>query len=261
MLCVLSPSKTMEPPSKSRSLDLTEPRLLDESQKLVERLRKFSSKQLQNLMGISEDLADLNRERFSDWSRPHDAGNSVPAALYFRGDVYDGFDADSLTKRDLDYAQNHVRILSGLYGLLRPLDLIQPYRLEMGTKFTKGKPATLYDFWGDRLTETLREDLTAGRRASKALVNLASNEYFKAIDAKSLDLPVVIPAFKEKKEGKLVMMSFYAKKARGLMARYIVESRAKSPDDLKDFSADGYCYNAEASSDAKPVFSRPYPNG
>ncbi|QDT66089.1 peroxide stress protein YaaA [Calycomorphotria hydatis] len=256
MLIVISPAKTMQPPGKAPALTVTQPRFLDQSETLITRLQKLSAKQIGKQMGISDDLAQLNHERFQEWSTPFTEKNATPAILYFRGDVYEGLDADSFKKKDFTAAQKQLRILSGLYGLLRPLDLIQAYRLEMGTKFLRGKPANLYQFWGEQLTETLNNDLAEAK--TELLLNLASNEYFKALKPKSIDAEIITPAFKEEQGGQYKLISFFAKKARGLMTRFVIQNKIKTPDDLQDFHLDRYTYNKKLSTDTKPVFTRPY---
>jgi cytoplasmic iron level regulating protein YaaA (DUF328/UPF0246 family) len=238
----------MEP---GRAAAFTQPDFLDRSQKLVSRLRKYSTAELMEFMQISEKLATLNRQRFKDWQPPFSTDNARQALLAFTGDVYEGIDAPTLTKGDLSFAQDHLRILSGLYGLLRPLDLIQPYRLEMGRPLETRGAKTLYAFWKASITNALND--TGGG----LLINLASQEYFKAIDKRNLDMPVVTPVFKDEKNGRLKVISFFAKKARGSMARYIIQNRITEADGLLAFAADGYSYNPGLSKPAEPVFSRP----
>lgn len=249
MIIVLSPSKSMdmEPSGVSES---TQPAFVDQSEVLVSKLRRFSSKQLMEFMEISEKLADLNRHRFQDWKPPFTPDNAKQALLAFTGDVYEGLDASSLKKRDIQYAQKHLRILSGLYGLLRPLDLIQPYRLEMGRPLETRGARNLYEFWRESIVETLNAE------KGDLLVNLASQEYFKAIDRKELDKEIVSPVFKDEKNGKLKIISFYAKKARGTMARYLITNRVTSIDGLLGFAEDGYAYNEGLSKPSEPVFTR-----
>lgn len=254
MIAVLSPSKTLDPTPRPQISGTTTPDFLDEAAKLIGRLRKFSTSDLESLMDISEKLAEANHKRFREWSVPFTPVNAAPAVLMFRGDVYEGLDADSFNAKDLAFAQKQLRILSGLYGLLRPLDLMQPYRLEMGTTFTTGSPKTLYEFWGDQITDALNASFANHKKPT--LINLASNEYFKVINPDALCARIVAPAFKEEKGGKLGTVSFFAKRARGLMARYIVLNRLKNPDDLLDFDLEGYRYNESASTEDEPVFSR-----
>jgi cytoplasmic iron level regulating protein YaaA (DUF328/UPF0246 family) len=236
---------------RAKVKDFTEPAFLDQSQKLVSKARKFSKAQLMDFMDISENLAVLNHQRFKDWEPPFSLDNAKQAVLAFTGDVYDGLDATTLKKTDLNFAQNHLRILSGLYGLLKPMDLIQPYRLEMGRPLETRGAKNLYEFWRATVTEELN---TA---PGNLLVNLASNEYFKAIDKKELNKQIISPVFKDEKNGTYKIISFFAKKARGSMARFIIENRIKDADGLLGFSENGYAYNAELSKPAAPVFTRP----
>ena len=249
MIIVLSPSKSMDM-EPSKVTDFTEAAFLDRSQKLVSKARKFSKAELMEFMAISEKLAELNRQRLKDWNPPFSLDNAKQAALAFTGDVYDGLDATTLNKRDLTFAQNHLRILSGLYGLLKPLDLIQPYRLEMGRPLETRGAKNLYEFWKAAVTNELNQ--TQG----DVLVNLASNEYFKAIDKKALNKQIVSPVFKDEKNGTYKIISFFAKKARGTMARFIIENRIKTADGLQEFKEDGYEYNVALSKPAAPVFTR-----
>jgi cytoplasmic iron level regulating protein YaaA (DUF328/UPF0246 family) len=205
-------------------------------------------------MGLSDQLAALNVGRYRDWSSKFTTANSKPAIYAFDGDVYDGFDVKSLNAKALDFAQDHVRILSGLYGALRPLDLMQAYRLEMGTSFKNARGKDLYAFWGSRVTDSLKKALTKDKKP--VLLNLASEEYFKVLQPKELGCPVIAPVFQDAKDGKYKIISFYAKRARGLMARYVVENRMSDPADLKGFNLDGYRYYAADSKVDKPVFRR-----
>ncbi len=238
----------MEP---AKETDVSQAAFLDQSQKLISKARMFSKPELMEFMAISEKLAELNHQRFKAWKQPFSLENAKQAALAFTGDVYDGLDATSLKKDDLIFAQNHLRILSGLYGLLKPLDLIQPYRLEMGRPLETCGAKNLYAFWKATVTEELNQI------NDHLLVNLASNEYFKVIDIKMLDKQIISPVFKDEKNGKFKIISFFAKKARGKMARFIIENRIKTEDGLKGFAIDGYAYNAEYSSPSEPVFTRP----
>lgn len=250
MIIVVSPSKSMDmEPAKVK--DFTEPVFLDRSQKLISKARKFSKAELMEFMEISEKLAELNRKRFRDWKPPFTLENAKQAVLAFTGDVYDGLDANSLKKADMNYAQKNFRMLSGLYGLLKPLDLIQPYRLEMGRPLETRGAKNLYEFWKISITEELNQ--TKG----DILVNLASNEYFKAIDKKALNKDIISPVFKDEKNGTYKIISFFAKKARGTMARYLIQNRVSTPEGILDFAEEGYSYNAELSKAAAPVFTRP----
>jgi cytoplasmic iron level regulating protein YaaA (DUF328/UPF0246 family) len=208
-------------------------------------------------MGVSGKIAELNHERFMNWSPPFDLDNAKQALLAFRGDVYTGLEAETLDSAGLAFAQKHLRILSGLYGLLRPLDLMQPYRLEMGLKFANRGGANLYAFWGDRISRTLDRQL--GKSGSRVLVNLASNEYFKAVQPKALDAEIVTPVFKDLKGGKYKIISFYAKKARGQMARFIIDNAINDPEALKDFDVAGYRYSRDESAARELVFTRDTP--
>jgi len=205
-------------------------------------------------MKISDKLAGLNAARFQEWQRPFNEDNARPAMFAFNGDVYTGLDAASLNSEAIDTAQKQLRILSGLYGVLRPLDLMQPYRLEMGTKLDNPKGKNLYEYWGDTITQTLNDDLA--ELGSSTLVNLASNEYFSAVKPKELNADVITPVFKDEKNGQYKVISFYAKKARGLMARFILNQKPKSVSDLKEFDANGYSFNEAMSSDKQLVFCR-----
>jgi uncharacterized protein len=257
MLIVLSPAKTLDYESKLPSKKFSEPAFLDQSSLLINGLKKQSSQQLQELMGISPDLAQLNRDRFNSWQQPFDPSNSRQAIFAFNGDVYDGLQAKTLTALDLNYAQKHVRILSGLYGALKPLDLMQPYRLEMGTRWANSKGKDLYEFWGDRVSQSLQADLQSIKGTT--LVNLASEEYFKVVRADGFtdqfQPKLVTPVFEDFSSGEFKVVSFFAKKARGSMARFIVEQRIESVAKLKTFTSDGYYFDAAASKErnkAKP---------
>ena len=252
MLTVLSPAKTLDFESKESTKKFTQPEFLDEAEYLVEKLRKKSSRQLQNLMDISPDLADLNHDRFAKWSQPFDLDNARQAIFAFTGDVYQGLDVSQLKSDDLAYAQNHIRILSGLYGVLRPLDLMQPYRLEMGTSLkVTPKKDNLYKFWQDTLAKKLNEE-----NDDEVLINLASQEYFKAVDKKALKAKIITPVFKDYKNGKYKVIAFFAKKARGAMARFIVQNRINDPEQLQAFDLMDYTYNSNQSTADQPVFTR-----
>jgi cytoplasmic iron level regulating protein YaaA (DUF328/UPF0246 family) len=205
-------------------------------------------------MGLSDSLGALNYERFQAWSRPFNEGNAKPAILAFKGDVYQGLDAESMTSKQLDWAQDHLRILSGLYGLLRPLDLMQPYRLEMGTKFANERGKDLYQFWGDIITGEINTALAA--TASPVLLNLASNEYFKSVQQKNIDGRIITPVFMDKKGDKYKIISFYAKKARGLMSAFIIKNKITAVEGIKKFDVDGYVYNEAMSEGDSWVFTR-----
>lgn len=254
MLAVVSPAKNLDYESSLPELNVTQPRLLDNAEELVEVCRQLSPQQLGSLMKISDKLAGLNAARFQEWQRPFDEDNARPAIFAFNGDVYTGLDAASLNSEAIDTAQKQLRILSGLYGVLRPLDLMQPYRLEMGTKLDNPKGKNLYEYWGDTITQMLNDDLA--ELGSSTLVNLASNEYFSAVKPKALNADIITPVFKDEKNGQYKVISFYAKKARGLMARFILNQKPKSVSDLKEFDANGYSFNEAMSSDKQLVFCR-----
>ena len=256
MIVVLSPAKSLDFATMPVVPSYTQPDFLAESQLLIDRLREFSPLELGKLMGISDPLAALNATRYRDWQLPLTPDNAKQAVLAFDGDVYAGLAATTLSPADLDFAQQHLRILSGLYGLLRPLDLISPYRLEMGIALANPRGKNLYEFWGERLVDALNEalrEVDAG-----ALVNLASQEYFKSIKSPRLAAPVVEPVFEDwsASQRKYKVVSFYAKRARGLMARYAVTQRLTRAEGLKDFAAEGYAFVAEASSATRWIFRR-----
>ncbi len=254
MLIVISPSKTLEFDKPIISLPHTQPEFAKEASVLIKPLRKLSVDQLMSLMGISPNLARLNQERYFLW-RPEFTTETARQAIFaFRGDVYTGLDANSLTITDINLAQERLRILSGLYGVIRPLDLIRPYRLEMGTNLGVGKNRNLYEFWQKKITARIREDLDKSN--SNLLINLASVEYFKAIDQKRLKAEVVTPEFKEGKNGTYQMISFFAKKARGMMTRFILQNEIHLEEQLRAFDSDGYCYNSYLSQKGRPVFTR-----
>ena len=252
MKLVLSPAKSLNFESPLPTTQYTEPGFLSQSERLNKLLKSKSAKSLSKLMSISDALGQLNHQRNQDWQLPFTPENARPAVYAFNGDVYRGLDAYTITEDKLDELQNTVRILSGLYGLLKPTDLIQPYRLEMGTKLKVGVKKNLYEFWKKDITKALNEAL----EDDELFLNLASNEYFKAVDTKALKVPVITANFKEFKNGKYKMISFFAKAARGMMARYIVDTNAKTIDDLKGFNYDGYGFSESMSSDSELVFIR-----
>lgn len=252
MKIVISPAKSLNFEKELPTSRFTEPKFLKEATVIQTTLKKKKPKQLMELMAISDKLAELNWQRNQDWQTPFTTANSRAAVYAFDGDVYQGLDIYTLSEAKLDFLQNKLRILSGLYGLLQPLDLIQPYRLEMGTSMAIGKNKNLYEFWKKTITKTLNEELTE----NELFVNLASNEYFSAIDVKSLKVPVITPEFKDFKDGKLKMISFFAKKARGLMVRYIIDNDIETIDGLKGFNYEGYSFDATLSSGNKLVFTR-----
>jgi uncharacterized protein len=254
MLMIISPAKTLDFDHASPTNQHTLPNLLDRSQQLINILREKDSFELAELMKISMKLADLNHGRFQAWQTPFTTENAKQALFAFRGDVYTGLDADSLNREEIDFAQAHLRILSGLYGLLRPLDLMQAYRLEMGTKLSNEHGCNLYDFWGALITEHLAQALEA--QEDRTLINLASNEYAKAVQLNELDAEVITPVFKERRGDRYKIISFSAKKARGLMCRYIIDNRISEPEKIKDFDLEEYAFNSALSSEREWVFTR-----
>ncbi|NHQ90061.1 peroxide stress protein YaaA [Janthinobacterium lividum] len=252
MLIVLSPAKSLDletPPTTSLH---STPDFLDHSAQLIDRMRQFSPAEVGSLMGISDALSALNVARYASWTPT--LTEARQAIMAFNGDVYAGFEARSLQPAQLDYAQSRVRILSGLYGLLRPLDLIHPHRLEMGTRLSTARGKDLYAFWGDTITNGLNR--TAKEQGAQVLVNLASEEYFKSVKPRQLDVPVIAPVFEDWKNGKYKIISFYAKRARGMLARYAAVNNIRDPQQLKQFDVDGYAYVPEASNDTSWVFRR-----
>ncbi|MFD2890520.1 peroxide stress protein YaaA [Flavobacterium chuncheonense] len=252
MKIVISPAKSLDFETAVPTETFTQSEFLVKSETIQKTLKKKKPKQLMELMHISEKLADLNWQRNQDWQTPFTPENARQAVYAFNGDVYVGLDAYTIPTDKLDILQDKLRILSGLYGLLKPLDLIQPYRLEMGTSLTVGTKKNLYEFWKKNVTDALNKELDKG----ELFINLASNEYFSAVDTKALKVPVITPEFKDYKDGKLKMISFFAKKARGLMVRYIIDMNAKTLDDLKKFNYEGYALDANLSTDTKLVFTR-----
>ena len=252
MKLVLSPAKSLDFETSLPVSQHSEAQFLNQSEKLNKLLKKKSAKDLSKLMSISDALAQLNYERNQDWSLPFTNDNARPAIYAFSGDVYKGLDAYTIAEDKIETAQNTIRILSGLYGLLKPLDLIQPYRLEMGTKLPVGKNKNLYEFWKKDITKALNESLAD----DEVFLNLASNEYFKAVDTKALKVPVINADFKDFKNGEYKIISFYAKEARGLMARFIIDTNAKTVNDLKAFNYGGYGFSEQMSKDNNLVFTR-----
>lgn len=254
MILLISPAKSLDYETPVPVKKHSQGEFLDDAKALMSTLSKLNPEQLSSLMHISEKLADLNFQRNLNWELPFTSDNARQAIFAFTGDVYQGLEAYSLDHKDLDFAQNHLRILSGLYGVLRPLDLIQPYRLEMGSALKHGKHQSLYEFWGSRLAEHLNQELD--RQRSQSVINLASNEYFKAVDKKTLKHPVISPVFKDYKNGKYKIISFFAKKARGYMAAWVIHNRIDNPDQIVDFDVAGYRYAASESTPDTPVFLR-----
>jgi cytoplasmic iron level regulating protein YaaA (DUF328/UPF0246 family) len=254
MLIVLSPAKSLNYAPAPATVSHTIPDFIADAARLVKELRRLSPAQIASLMQISDPLAALNHARYAAWSPDFSHGNAKQAILAFNGDVYEGLDAASFTAKQLQYAQMNFRILSGLYGILRPLDLLQPYRLEMGTKLVTSSGKDLYAFWGERLTAKLEAELLT--QQSSALINLASEEYFKAVKPKSLSVPVITPVFEDWKSGRYKIISFYAKRARGMMARYAALRGIRKPEQLKAFDSDGYGFVPEISDASTWVFRR-----
>jgi cytoplasmic iron level regulating protein YaaA (DUF328/UPF0246 family) len=254
MLAILSPAKTLDYETPLKTKLNSQPIYGRESNQLIKTLRTFEPFEVASLMKISDKLADLNHKRYVEWRNKPAESKTRPAALAFKGDVYQGLEAENFNDDDLKFAQRHLRILSGLYGLLRPLDVIQPYRLEMGTKLKTSKGQNLYDYWGTKLTTGLNEALKESKEGT--LVNLASNEYFGAVQPKLLEGSLLNIGFKEKRNGQLKFVSFSAKKARGLMAKFIIKERLKNPDDLKNFDLEDYKFNKKLSSELDWTFSR-----
>jgi cytoplasmic iron level regulating protein YaaA (DUF328/UPF0246 family) len=254
MLMVISPAKTLDyetPPITER---FTQPQYLEHSQLLIDLLRDYSPAQISELMHLSDKLAALNVARYGSWSADFTPENAKQALLAFKGDVYTGLSVEDFTESDLLFAQEHLRMLSGLYGLLRPLDLMQPYRLEMGTKLANPRGKDLYAFWGERITGWLNEALV--EQGDDVLLNLASNEYFGAVKPKALNARVINVDFKDMKNGQYKIISFYAKKARGLMARWVIKERIGNPDQLPEFDYQGYRYSRDDSTSDRLVFLR-----
>ncbi|MCV4275937.1 peroxide stress protein YaaA [Pseudomonas capsici] len=257
MLMVISPAKTLDyetPPTTER---YTQPQYLDHSQELITQLRELTPAQIGELMHLSDKLAGLNAARFGSWTPAFTPDNAKQALLAFKGDVYTGLQAETLTDAQLSYAQDHLRMLSGLYGLLRPLDLMQPYRLEMGTKLANARGKDLYAFWGTRISEWLNKALAD--QGDDLLLNLASTEYFSAVKRSSLKARIIDTEFKDLKNGQYKIISFYAKKARGMMSRFVITERINTPEALKEFDVQGYRYSAEQSTPDKLVFLRDTP--
>lgn len=252
MIVVISPAKKLDFETPPPLSEFTKPESLKKTQQLITELRKCDAKKISSLMKLSDALTQLNMKRYKEFKTPFNLKNAKQAIFAFKGDTYVGLDADTMKESEIKYAQKHLRILSGLYGLVSPLDLVQPYRLEMGTNFACGQSKNLYEFWRSDITNQLNELLAE----EKFLVNCASSEYFKAIDTKALKGRVITPAFKEKKDGEYKMIGFFAKKARGMMSRYIIENQIEEPEELQKFNVDGYQYNKKLSGQDTPVFTR-----
>lgn len=254
MIAIISPAKTMDFESKVQTKKYSNPDFLNDSEELIQELRKFKPNEIAKLMSVNDELANLNFERFLSWQRPFNADNAKQALLAFRGQVFVGLDAKSLSEHDLLFAQEHLQILSGLYGVLRPLDLIQPYRLEMGIKLKNPKGKNLYKFWGTKLAEFINTELA--KQKEKTLINLASNEYYKAIIPKTIQGDIITPVFKESKGNGYKVITVYAKTARGLMSRFIIKNRIQHSEDLKAFDMDGYLFNQDLSTEKEWVYTR-----
>jgi len=253
MLTVISPAKKLDYSSTVETQAHTQPELLSHAKELLKGLKTLSPQDVCALMGLSDKLGALNYERFQEWRTPFDQKNARQAVLAFKGDVYQGLDAQSMSAGELAWAQDNLRILSGLYGLLRPLDLMQPYRLEMGTKYSNAKGNDLYKFWGNIITDEINKVLVG---KTPVLLNLASNEYFKSVQTKDIKGQIISPQFMDKKDDKYKIISFYAKKARGLMSAYIIKNKITDVEKIKGFDSDGYSYNAAMSEGDKWVFTR-----
>ena len=254
MIIVLSPAKTLDYEFETDG-NHSVPSFLSQSSKLIGQLKKKEPKDIASLMGLSDKLATLNYDRYQSWTASKKASNdSKPSLLVFKGDVYQGLQAEDLTKKEMNFAQKHVRILSGLYGILRPLDLMKPYRLEMGTKLETSQGKNLYEFWGDKIQKNVLDELK--NQKSDLLINLASKEYFTVLGKVPEDVNVISPAFKDYKNGKYKIISFYAKKARGLMARWIIQNKVTDFENLKDFDVEGYKFSKAESTSTTPVFLR-----
>ena len=254
MLTLISPAKSLDYDSKINTTKSSQPDFLNHSEELIDGLRNLSPPDIESMMKISQKLANLNYGRFLSWQRPFTTDNARPCIFAFTGDVYQGINIHSFNTKELDFCQKNLRILSGLYGLLRPLDLMQAYRLEMGTKFANSRGTNLYQFWDTLITDKLNEELAA--QNSDVLINLASNEYFKSVKPKKLKATIITPNFKDWKNGQYKIISFYAKKARGLMAAYIMKNGISDPEKLKAFDTDGYYFSPELSTPTDWIFLR-----
>lgn len=254
MLTVISPAKTLDFETPALTDEFTQPAYLRQSRQLIKRLRKFSADDLSTLMGVSSNIANLNADRFRHWKTPFKPENARQALFAFKGDVYIGLDAYSMNENNISFAQQHLRMLSGLYGLLRPLDLMQPYRLEMGTRLNTDLGENLYQFWDGRITDAVNKELKS--MDSPILINLASNEYFKSIKTRAIKSDIVTPVFKEYHKGKYQIISFFAKKARGLMSRYIIDHELTDAESIKGFNIEGYAFDEALSRGNDWVFSR-----
>ena len=254
MIAIISPAKNLDFKSPMQTKMFSHPVFLDNSRVLINELQKLNPKDIAKLMKVNDAIAFLNFERFLSWRTPFSIDNSKQALLAFKGQVFIGLDAKSLTEDDLLYAQGHLRILSGLYGVLQPLDLIQAYRLEMGTPLKNPAGKNLYEFWGSKINEVINDELA--KQKSKVLINLASNEYYKAIKPKMIHGEIITPVFKEEKGNEFKVVTVYAKTARGLMSRFIIKNRIDNPEDIKAFDSNGYLFNRDLSNGKEWVFTR-----
>jgi len=254
MLIVISPAKTLDYETPVATDQYSIPEFLDDSAELIDQLKTLEPDQIGKLMSISPKLATLNSNRYYTWRRPFTTENAKQAVYAFKGDVYTGLDAETLDPDDIDFAQHHLRMLSGLYGVLRPLDLMQPYRLEMGTQLKNNRGGNLYEFWGDKITDAINQEME--NQQTDTLINLASNEYFKSVRAGKINGTIITPVFKDQKNGVYKIISFFAKKARGLMSRYIIQHRLTNPEAIKAFDVAGYWFDAADSSEREWVFKR-----
>lgn len=254
MLAIISPAKTLDFETKIDGFTFSQPELTTYSQQLIEICKQLSPAEVGSLMSISDKLAALNVARFTEWQVEHTEKNSKAAIFAFKGDVYTGLEAETLSQAEIEYAQSHLRMLSGLYGLLKPLDLMQPYRLEMGTKLANSQGKDLYAFWGNVITECLQQAIN--EQGDNILVNLASDEYFSAVKPSQLNAQIIKPVFLDEKNGKFKVISFYAKKARGMMVRFMLQTQPASVKQLKDFNYGGYWFDEGASTTTELVFKR-----
>ncbi|AUI65662.1 MULTISPECIES: peroxide stress protein YaaA [Glaesserella] len=254
MLAIISPAKTLDFETKIDGFTFSQPKLTAYSQQLIDICKLLSPAEVASLMSISDKLASLNVARFAEWTQTHTEQNAKPALFAFKGDVYTGLEAETLTAEQVEYAQHHLRMLSGLYGLLKPLDLMQPYRLEMGTKLANPKGKDLYHFWGNVITDHLQQAID--EQGDNLLVNLASDEYFGAVQAGRLSAKIVKPVFLDEKNGKYKVISFYAKKARGMMVRFMLQTQPTTVEQLKAFNFGGYWFDEDSSTETELVFKR-----
>ena len=254
MIAIISPAKTQDFTNQGFIDEYSEPAFLKESEKLIKELRKKSAPKISKLMDVSSNIAELNYERYQNFKTPFTPENSKQALLAFKGDVYTDIDVENFSKKEFNFAQDHLRILSGLYGILKPLDLIQPYRLEMKIKLRNSRGKNLYEFWGNRITDKINVDLE--KTKNSYLINLASNEYFKAIDTKKIKAEIITPVFKDNKNGEYKILAFYAKRARGMMANFIIKNKLQSVEKLKTFQEAGYEYSERLSTEKEWVFVR-----